>query len=142
MDDLDKVDHYQSIMDKKKSVEKPILDEIRNYYRIGLTWTSNALEGNSLTEAETKMLIEDGITIGGKPIQDTLEAVGHAQAYDYMLTRMDSCMIAEWDIHILHRLFYHHIAIGGAGVYRKQECIITGSSYPVTVPKDIPEQMN
>lgn len=35
------------------------------YYRIGLTWTSNALEGNSLTESETKVILEDGLTVGG-----------------------------------------------------------------------------
>jgi hypothetical protein len=38
---------------------------LREYYRIGLTYTSNALEGNSLTESETKVVIEDGLTIGG-----------------------------------------------------------------------------
>ena len=35
------------------------------YYRIGLTWTSNALEGNSLTESETKVILEDGLTVWG-----------------------------------------------------------------------------
>jgi Fic family protein len=45
-----------------------------------LTYTSNAIEGNSLTLAETKVLLEDGITVGGKPIKDCYEATGHAAA--------------------------------------------------------------
>ena len=36
------------------------LQSLREYYRVGLTYTSNALEGNSLTESETKIVIEDG----------------------------------------------------------------------------------
>ncbi len=39
------------------------LKQLLEYFRIGLTWASNALEGNSLTETETKVVIEDGITI-------------------------------------------------------------------------------
>ena len=60
--------------------------QIKAFYRIGFTWTSNALEGNSLAESETKVLIEDGLTIGGRPLRDMFEAVDHAKAYDYMFT--------------------------------------------------------
>jgi len=49
--------------------------------KIGLTWSSNAMEGNTLTESETKVVIEDGLTIGGKPLRDHLEANGHAEAF-------------------------------------------------------------
>ena len=59
------------------------LKSLREYYRIGLTYSSNALEGNSLTESETKVVIEDGLTIEGKPLRDMYEAVGHAHAYDF-----------------------------------------------------------
>lgn len=61
------------------------LKSLREYYRVGLTYTSNAIEGNSLTESETKVVIEDGLTIEGKPLRDVYEAVGHAKAYDYLL---------------------------------------------------------
>lgn len=57
------------------------LKSLREYYRIGLTYSSNALEGNSLTESETKVVIEDGLTIEGKPLRDMYEAVGfHCRA--------------------------------------------------------------
>ena len=44
------------------------LKSLREYYRIDLTYTSNAIEGNSLTESETKVVIEDGLTLEGKPL--------------------------------------------------------------------------
>jgi len=138
---IDRVDQYQKKINQKRPFEEPILNEIRDYYRVGLTWTSNGLEGNSLTESETKILVEDGITIGGKPVRDTLEAVGHAEAYDYMVSLIHNRVITEQDICKLHELFYQRIAADGAGVYRKHECIVTGSSYPVTAPEEIEKQM-
>lgn len=57
---------------RKLSTYRPLPPEtmksLREYYRVGLTYTSNALEGNSLTESETKVVIEDGLTIEGKPL--------------------------------------------------------------------------
>ena len=43
------------------------------------------MEGNTLTISETKILLEDGITVGGRPLKDCYEAVGHGAAYDFML---------------------------------------------------------
>ena len=45
-----------------------------------LTYTSNAIEGNTLSAAETTLVIEKGITIGGKPLKDHLEAIDHHEA--------------------------------------------------------------
>jgi Fic family protein len=61
------------------------IKELDAYFKIGVTYSSNALEGNSLTLSETKVLLEDGITVGGKPIRDCYEATGHAKAFDFML---------------------------------------------------------
>lgn len=138
---IDKVNRYQKNIDKKRPLYEPVLTEIRNYYRVSLTWTSNGLEGNSLTESETKVLIEDGLTVGGKPLRDSLEAVGHAHAYDYMFTLIHGKRISEDDICKLHELFYSGINKDNAGVYRKHECIITGSKYAVTQPKEIKNNM-
>ena len=68
---------------------------MREYYRVGLTYTSNALEGNSLTESETKIVIEDGLTIEGKPLRDVYEAIGHAKAYDYLYELSHDAPITE-----------------------------------------------
>lgn len=53
-----------------RPLSRQALKQLKEYYRIGLTYSSNALEGNSLTETETKIVLEDGITIGGKPLKD------------------------------------------------------------------------
>lgn len=117
------------------------LKSLREYYRIGLTYTSNALEGNSLTESETKVVIEDGLTIEGKPLHDVYEAVGHAHAYDYIHTLIASKPLEELDILELHRLFYEKIDVEKAGHYRTVPVFISGSKYAVSPASRIESDM-
>ena len=82
---LERIDAYAQAIRERRPLTTDEVKELDAYFRIGMTYTSNALEGNSLTLSETKVLLEDGITVGGKPIRDCYEATGHARAYDYML---------------------------------------------------------
>jgi Fic family protein len=141
MEYLKKVDLYQYTINELRPFEGELLKQIKDFYRIGLTWTSNALEGNSLTESETKVLIEDGLTVGGKPLRDMFEAVGHAKAYDYMFTLLENNDIKEMDILYLHKLFYQNIEEDFAGKYRDIPVFISGSNYPVTKVEDIQNEI-
>ena len=68
MDKTALCDALKSKLDNFRPFPPETLTSLRNYYRVGLTWSSNALEGNSLTESETKVIIEKttekGIDIG------------------------------------------------------------------------------
>ena len=57
----EQIDKRKQAIDTTRPFEGHMLNQLRLYYRLGLTWTSNALEGNSLTEIETKVLLEDGL---------------------------------------------------------------------------------
>lgn len=57
MELLEKVQYFQNAINSLRPFEGDMLGQIKDYYRVGLTWTSNALEGNSLTESETKVLL-------------------------------------------------------------------------------------
>lgn len=141
MDTLQKIDCFQQEINHLRPFEGDMLDQIRDYYRIGLTWTSNALEGNTMTESETKVLLEDGLTVGGKPLRDVLETVDHAKAYDYMFMLLHSHSITEQNALRLHELFYHNIEPEYAGRYRDIRVIITGSRYPTTAPGKLDREM-
>ena len=142
MENLKKVDLYQNTINKLRPFEGEMLEQIKDFYRVGLTWTSNALEGNSLTESETKVLIEDGLTVAGRPLRDMFEAVDHAKAYDYMFTLLDSKEITEKDVLYLHKLFYQNIDEEFAGKYRDIPVFVSGSNYPVTKVENIENEMN
>jgi len=137
-----RIDANKQKIDICRPMREPLLSELRAYYRIGLTWSSNALEGNSLTESETKVVLEDGLTVAGKPLRDHYEAVGHAQAYDAMWTLLDPRItLTEADILRLHRLFYSRIDEAQAGVYRDKRVFITGSRFIPPAPDKVPGLM-
>ncbi len=138
---LEKIDGLKRQIDSFRPLSAETLKSLREYYRIGLTWSSNALEGNTLTESETKVVIEDGITIGGKPLRDHLEASGHARAFEYMYTLVTSNEIFENDITTLHQLFYGKIDETNAGKYRNSQVFLSGSRYPLPSPEKIPVLM-
>jgi Fic family protein len=137
----EQVDARKAAIDIRRPFEGEMLRQLKAYYRVGLTWTSNALEGNSLTEIETKVLLEDGLTVGGKPLRDTFEALGHAEAYDFMFTLLRDRHITESDVLTMHRMFYKGIDEENAGRYRNVRVYITGSKYPVCDIGKIAEEM-
>ena len=138
---LTKIDKNQILITQARPFEGALLEQIRDFYRIGLTYTSNALEGNTLTESETKVLLEDGLTAGGKPLRHTFEALGHAEAYDFLFTLLGSRQIDKTAIITMHWLFYQNIDRAAAGVFRLSPVIITGSRYAVTEAEVIPAEM-
>ncbi len=138
---LRKIDLLKSKVDAYRPIDAHILKQLREYFRIGMTYSSNALEGNSLTETETKIVIEDGITIGGKPVKDHLEALGHSEAYDLLFRLAQYQDITEANVKELHRLFYYRIDKDQAGKYRKQKVIITGTDFIPPSPEKIPALM-
>jgi Fic family protein len=67
-------------LDALRPLSRAALVALQKSYDVDLTYTSNAIEGNTLTLRETAELIEHGITVGGKPLRDHLEAVDHYDA--------------------------------------------------------------
>lgn len=134
---LRRIDQLQQEIAAMKPLDQAELQQLRAYYRIGLTYSSNALEGNSLTESDTKIVLEDGIAIGGKPLRDHLEAVGHSAAFDCMYRLITRKTIREQDALELHRLFYEKIDPQNAGIYRRVRALITGSAFKLPLPDRI-----
>jgi len=124
-----RIDSLKAELDTLRPLRPEHVAALKDYFKIGLTYASNALEGNSLTETETKVVIEDGLTIGGKPLKDHLEAVGHAEAYDFMLPLAGKQSLTERHTRELHRLFYRRIDEENAGRYRTVRVFITGSKH-------------
>jgi hypothetical protein len=80
----------QSIEQKKAELDRLAarapggLSNFEHVQDLELTYTSNAIEGNTLTAAEMTLVVEKGITIGGKPLKDHLEAIDHFEALHYV----------------------------------------------------------
>lgn len=138
---LHKIDHLKDTIATFRPLKRQELRELKEYYRIGLTYTSNAIEGNALTETETKIVLEEGITIGGKQLKDHLEALGHSDAYEHMYALAKRTDIREKDIRDLHKLFYMRIDAKRAGKYRKEQVFITGTDFIPPTAAQVPPLM-
>jgi len=143
IDLLKRIDANRENIKARRPLTAAEVKELDAYYKIGTTYTSNALEGNSFTLTETKVLLEDGITVGGKPVKDFYETIGHAKAYDYMLSvaRSDDMAFSEDMICRLHSLFYSGIDNEQAGKYRDRQVFITGTEYVPPPAEEIPQLM-
>jgi Fic family protein len=102
----------EAIADKRARLNRlrPLASEaiakLEHYYDIELTYTSNAIEGNTLSPVETTLVIEQGVTIAGKPLKDHLEALDHYDAIRYVRELAGSSPepLAEIDLRNLHSL--------------------------------------
>ena len=134
---LSQIDDLQKQINK----HRPLNSQLKEYFRIGCTYSSNALEGNSLTESETKVVIEDGITIGGKPLKDHYEAIGHSEAFDLIFEIAKKKTISEQEINSLHHAFFYRIDEANAGKYREIRVFISGTKYVPPLPAKVPALM-
>ena len=90
-------------LDKLRPLSAEALARLEHYYDIELTYSSNAIEGNTLSAVETALVIEQGVTVGGKPLKDHLEALDHYDAIRYV-RELARTRITEADLRNLHSL--------------------------------------
>jgi Fic family protein len=132
-------------LDRVRPLSPDAAARLEHYYDIELTYSSNAIEGNTLSAVETTLVIEHGLTIGGKPLKDHLEALDHYDAIRYVreLARGQSTLM-ESDIRNLHRLVMQRSAPEIAGSYATASRYVrteTGRhSFPS--PAEVPPLMN
>ena len=117
---------------------------LEHAHDIELTYTSNAIEGNTLTAAETTLVIERGITVAGKPLRDHLEAMDHFEALRYVreLARQ-TAPVTEMDVRNLHRLVMLRSQPEIAGRYADQgRFVVTDAGrHAFPSPAEVPALM-
>jgi len=138
------------IADKKKQLDKhrpfprTFVENMHEWYKVEITYSSNAIEGNTLTRQETAQIVEKGITVKGKSIIEHLEAVNHAQAYEYIksLNFKNIKKINKQIILDIHSLILRNIDTTNAGLYRSIPVRIAGSTVTLPNPLKVPELMD
>ncbi len=109
-----------------------------------MTYNSNAIEGNTLTLKETFWVIQQGMTVTGKPLKDHLEACNHKEALDYLYELIEhekKNTISEHLIKNLHHLVIQNINKDIAGRYREVDVFITGTEHKPPSALEVPNQM-
>ena len=129
-------------LDRLRPLSAATLAELERWYDVQLTYTSNALEGNTLTLSETALVLEKGITVHGKPLKDHLEAAGHRDALGYVRAlASERAPVTELDVRNLHRLIMQRLDPDEAGRYSRHQRLISGSPLVLPSPVEVPPRM-
>lgn len=143
---------YNIIDTKKQKLDsfRPLTHEqsqnLKKVYDVDMTYHSNAIEGNTLTYSETKLILEEGITINGKSMNEHLEVINHKEALEFIeeLVNIATSDIKETDILNIHGLILKSINSKEAGKYRTQPVGVrksNGEIYHFTEPLLVKEKM-
>jgi Fic family protein len=141
--DFDKLTQKKKLLEKHKPLPEPLVHNLDNWFRVELTYNSNAIEGNTLTRQETAMVVEKGITVGGKTLNEHLEATNHVQALEWVKQKTGHSpkYITEKDILTIHEYILRGINSLNAGRYRNIAVRIAGSMVIMPNPVKVPELM-
>ena len=132
-------------LDQLRPVSRDALRSLEHLYDLELTYTSNAIEGNTLTALETTLVIEKGITVGGKPLRDHMEAIDHYDAIRFVreLARQDTALTAA-TVRELHSLVVQRSRPELAGRYAQlPRYVLTdeGQRHHFPSPAEVPALM-
>jgi len=132
----DNIDSKLKALNNLRPLPSSAVKKIQEQFQIEMAYNSNAIEGNSLTLKETSLVINEGITIKGKPLKDHLEAKNHKEALEYLYVLVSDKKrhtISERLICTIHQLVVQETDKEWAGRYRNSNVYIAGTSH---VPPD------
>jgi Fic family protein len=140
----DRLDEKLSLLNSYRPLPAAAVRKLREQFGIEMTYNSNAIEGNSLTLKETFLVINEGLTIKGKPLKDHLEAKSHTEALEYLYELVDKdrrSTLSERLIRELNQIVMQDIDKEWAGRYRNSNVIIGGADHTPPEAVEVPQLM-
>jgi len=135
---LQRVAEKKAQLDAVRPLPNVVLQNLRESFSLEWTYNSNSIEGNTLTLSETRVVVEDGMTIGGKTIQEHLEAINHDRAIDYL----EELVVPDYELRSMDLLNLHEIVMKGidmdfAGRLRNGAVRIQGANITPPSPRKV-----
>lgn len=138
----DRITALKRRLTKVRPLTGVALEKLNAAYDVELTYTSNAIEGNTLTLSETGLVIEKGMTIAGKPLVEHMEALDHYEAVQTMRRiAAEARPVTEQDVLNLHRIVTRRSNPTISGMYADAPHRIMGSTVILASPQKIPGLM-
>jgi len=111
---------------------------------IDLSFNSSRLEGNTYSELDTKILIEQGASADGKVKEETVMIMNHKECIEYLIGSVDDISLNPYTIRNIHHLLSQDLLVdsNACGVEREREVFIGKSAYkPLNNPHKIKEYL-
>ncbi len=139
---LEQIERYKALWDAAQPLPASLLTSLREDWEVTQTYNSNAIEGNTLTLAETKVILLHGVTVGGKLLNEHLEVLSHRDAMRVMMRLAQGQQpLEETSILELQRVILSRVQESDAGRYRTVRVRVTGSSRVFPNPLKVPDLM-
>lgn len=139
--DFTKPDELKARLAAMRPLNAGEIKRLRNDFNIEYTYDTNAIEGSTLTLRETALVLQEDITIAEKPLRMHLDAIGHRDAFEYVVSIADATdKLTEGRIKELHGL----VLMGDTenrGKYRGVPVTIQGALHTPPQPFLIAPQM-
>ncbi|MEN9599871.1 MAG: hypothetical protein RL596_2190 [Bacteroidota bacterium] len=127
---IQRIEGKKASLDRMRPLPASILARIEETIAVEWTFNSNAIEGNTITHNETKLVLELGITVGGKSLREHLEVYNHQKAIQYLYTLVhNNHPLRAIDILKLHEIVMRSIDDDFAGRVRNAGVRITGANF-------------
>jgi len=139
---LERIQEKKKELDKLRPLDKLSLEKLKGEFLIEYIYNSTSIEGNTLSLNETKLVLEEGITIGGKSLREHLDVINQKEAFSWIENWIkEKKNIREADILTLHQITLKGISEYWAGKYKTSENRIIGSKLKTTAPYKVQSEM-
>lgn len=138
------LDHKLAEIDRFRPISRKLVGQLKEQFKLEMTYNSNAIEGNSLSLKETFLVINEGLTVKGKPLKDHLEAKDHHEALNYLYELVEhgnKPTVSQHFIRALHQLVTGDTEAEEAGKYREGNVIIFGAEHTPPEAFEVPKKM-
>lgn len=140
---LARIETKKARLDSLRSLPPALVSRLKEQFTVEWIYNSNAIEGNTLTLRETQLILESGMTIGGKSLREHFEVINHREAIEYVESLADKKEpITAFHVRQIHKLVLSQIDDENAGQYRKTEVRIAGAKHIPPEAWDIPQRMS
>jgi Fic family protein len=131
-----RIEEKKRMLDALRPLPPDALERLSEQMKLELTYHSNAIEGNTLTLKETRLVVLEGITIGGKSTREHLEAINHAEAFDVLAGKIEAASINLVDLLEIHEIVMRGIG-HTAGQWRQTHVRIAGMDHRPPPPEKV-----
>ena len=140
---LERLDAKKRQLDTLRPLPVAAVNRLKEQILVEWIYNSNAIEGSTITLHETKLILETGLTIGGKSLREHFEVINHRDAIEYVegLAKADD-PIAPFHVCQIHKLVLTRIEDDSAGNYRTIQVRIAGAAHTPPEAWLVPQQMD
>ncbi len=130
----------ERLADMRDRLPKEAVQSFDQSFEVEYTHNSTAIEGNTLTLIQTKAVLEDGISVGGKTLREIYEVVNHSKAFQFVKQCVaEGKPLNENIVKDIHALLMENILPGG--IYRNVEVRISGAQHKPPAPSEMYRQV-